>query len=51
LKEIGQAFGANDASVLYRIRKFGITYEKIIWDQERDEEKRRVFMKFVSKNK
>jgi transposase len=28
LKEIGAAFGASDASVLYRIRQLGITYKK-----------------------
>ncbi|MDR1890855.1 MAG: transposase [Puniceicoccales bacterium] len=30
LKEIGAAFGASDASVLYRIRQLGITYKKVI---------------------
>ncbi|MDR1890983.1 MAG: transposase, partial [Puniceicoccales bacterium] len=28
LKEIGAAFGAKDASVLYRIRQLGISYKK-----------------------
>jgi predicted aconitase len=28
LKEIGAAFGASDASVLYKIRQLGIIYKK-----------------------
>jgi predicted aconitase len=38
LKEIGAAFGASDAFVLYRIRQLGITYKKIILYKEQDEE-------------
>jgi hypothetical protein len=51
LKEIGAGFGASDASVFYRIRQLRITYQKIILYKERDEEKRRTFTKFFSKNK